>query len=364
LGEPLRGRVAPARVGLSAPSRLHFVRRGSATIPLAFGCFAADNIFFHLQNNAIMPIDISTDIAGISLESCIFNASGPWCSTLEELEAIGASASAAILSKSCTLEAREGNAAPRYVDTTWGSINAMGLPNKGWRYYRDIASELQAYAKPYFISVAGMTHEHNLFILEELQDCPEVSAIELNLSCPNLAGKPQTAYDMAQTRQLLDAVFNFNHRVLGVKLPPYFDPVHFEQAAEVLNDYPLAFVTCINSIGNGLAVDADSETTLIRPKNGLGGLGGSIVKPTALANVREFRRLLRPNIAVIGCGGISTGRDAFEHILCGAQAVQIGTQFHQECTNCFARIADELSQIMQSKGYTKLSDFRNKLRTV
>lgn len=308
-------------------------------------------------------MSLQTKIAGIALETCIFNASGPYCSTSEELHRIGASQSAAILSKSCTLEARDGNPAPRYVDTAWGSINAMGLPNKGWEYYRELAPSLGIYGKPYFVSVAGMSHADNLTIIKGLQNVDYLAAIELNLSCPNLVGKPQTAYDMEATARLLDEVFGLNTLPLGVKLPPYFDPVHFEQAAAVLNQYPIGFVTCINSIGNGLAIDWQSETTLIRPKNGLGGLGGSIIKPTALANVREFRRLLRADIDVIGCGGISTGSDAFEHILCGASAVQIGTQFHQERENCFARIAQELREVMQSKGYTQLADFQNKLKT-
>jgi dihydroorotate dehydrogenase (fumarate) len=312
-----------------------------------------------------MKIDLSARLAGFALRSCLMNASGPWCSRAEELHAIAASASAAIVSKSCTLRARVGNESPRYMDTDWGSINAMGLPNEGWRYYADCAGALKGYEKPFFISVSGMTREDNLYILQQLQaQMVPPSAVELNLSCPNLVGKPQTAYDEEQTRRLLDEVFGFFRLPLGVKLPPYFDPVHFDRMARLLAAYPLAFVTCINSIGNGLAINIEEETTLIRPKDGLGGLGGAIIKPTALANVREFRRRLPENIAVIGCGGVQTGRDAFEHILCGAESVQVGTQFYREREGCFERIERELAELMQAKGYTSLADFRGKLRTI
>jgi dihydroorotate dehydrogenase (fumarate) len=117
--------------------------------------------------------------------------------------------------------------------------------------------------------------------------------------------------------------------VFGVKLPPYFDPVHFDQMAAVLNAFPrLRFVTCINSIGNGLVIDPERECVVIKPKDGLGGLGGAYV-PTALANVREFVRRL-PDKHVVGCGGISSGREAFMHILAGATAVQIGTCLYEE----------------------------------
>jgi dihydroorotate dehydrogenase (fumarate) len=312
-----------------------------------------------------MNIDLSARLAGYPLRNCLMNASGPWCSRADELHAVAQSAAAAIVSKSCTLRARSGNPAPRYQDTDWGSINAMGLPNEGWRYYADCAGALSQYAKPYILSVSGMTPEDNLYILQQLQaQTLPPAAVELNLSCPNLVGKPQTAYDEEQTRRLLDQVFSFFRLPLGVKLPPYFDPVHFDRMASLLAAYPLAFVTCINSIGNGLAINIDEECTLIRPKDGLGGLGGAIVKPTALANVREFRRRLPAQIAVIGCGGIATGRDAFEHLLCGAEAVQIGTQFYRERTACFERIERELAELMQQKGYASLSDFRGKLRTI
>ena len=102
----------------------------------------------------------------------------------------------------------------------------------------------------------------------------------------------------------------------------------------------------------------------IKPKGGFGGLGGASVKPTALANVRALSQRLNPSIAVIGVGGIMSGRDAFEHILCGASMLQIGTQFGYEGTKIFDRVAHELDDIMALKGYTSLDDFRGKLKTI
>lgn len=318
------------------------------------------------MNKDLVPLpDVGVELAGLKLSSCLFNASGPRCTDYAELQALAGSAAGAVLSKSCTLEPRLGNPEPRYADTPWGSINSMGLPNRGYLYYAQAKAHLRLEeGKPYFVSVSGMSFDDNVHIVRYLQDCP-VDAIELNLSCPNLVGKPQTGYDPEQSRKLLQAVLQPGSKVpLGVKLPPYFDIVHFHQMAQVLNDLPIAFVTCINSIGNGLVVNAETETTLIRPKEGLGGIGGDFIKPTALANVRLFRQLLRSDIAVIGCGGVRSGSDAFEHILCGADAVQIGTQLYKEGTACFQRIQSELQSLMQVKGYTCLADFRNRLKTL
>ena len=74
--------------------------------------------------------------------------------------------------------------------------------------------------------------------------------------------------------------------------------------------------------------------------------------------------LLDKSVSVIGCGGIKNGQDAFEHILCGASAVQIGTQFMREGTGCFERIESELLALMKEKGYNSINDFKGKLKEV
>jgi dihydroorotate dehydrogenase (fumarate) len=309
---------------------------------------------------------LQTIIAGHHLPVCLYNASGAMCTTKSDLGLLADSYAGAVLTKSCTLAYRNGNPKPRYHETPIGSINSMGIPNLGYEVYAQTALEHHSKypQKPYFVSVSGMSINENLDILAHLNQTEQIAAIELNLSCPNLPGKPQVAYDFPQTERMLDAVFDVYQKPLGIKLPPYFDLVHFEQIATILNQYPLHFVTCVNSIGNGLVIDWQTETSVIKPKGGLGGIGGDYIKPTALANVRIFSQLLRPSIAVIGCGGVKSGSDAFEHILCGASAVQIGTQLMKEGTDCFERIATELQQIMHQKGYTNINDFKGKLKTI
>ena len=129
--------------------------------------------------------------------------------------------------------------------------------------------------------------------------------------------------------------------------------------------YPLDYITCINSIGNGLIVDFETEKIVIKPKDGFGGIGGSYVKPTGLANVRKFYEIFQregSKIKIVGCGGVESGRDVFEYILCGAEVVQVGTQFYKEGGRCFSRLENELGRIMEDKGYSTLEEFRGKLR--
>src|SRR3989338_1757348 len=138
--------------------------------------------------------DISAEISGAKLETCVFNAAGPNDVTLEELETIGKSKSSAITMKSCTLEAREGNPEPRYKDLPHGSINSMGLPNLGYKKYVEFASALRKYNKPVIASISGLTLHDNEIMFEAFNHS-EAELIEFNPGSPNTIGKPITGYD-------------------------------------------------------------------------------------------------------------------------------------------------------------------------
>lgn len=309
---------------------------------------------------------LQTEFSSFTFENPLMNASGVWCDSAEKLDELAASSSGSFVTKSATPQFREGNPSPRYIEVPLGSINSMGLPNLGFDYYLQYSLEYQnkENSKTTFLSIAGMTLEENLEMLHKIQDSDFKGITELNLSCPNVPGKPQVGYDFEATENILKKVFEFFTKPLGVKLPPYFDMVHFDEMAKILNQFPLQYVNCINSVGNGLYIDVDQESVVIKPKDGFGGIGGAYVKPTALANVRAFYTRLKPEIAVIGCGGVENGRDVFEHILCGATMVQIGTQLYKSGTSLFDTILQELQDIMKEKGYEKLEDFRGKLKSL
>lgn len=293
------------------------------------------------------------------------NASGVHCMTTTELVELEQSNAGAFITKSCTLNERAGNPEPRYFDVPLGSINSMGLPNRGFDYYLDYALNYEKQqTQPLFFSIAGMSAAENLEMLTLIEKSDFQGITELNLSCPNVPGKPQLAYDFEATEDLLQQVFARFTKPLGIKLPPYFDLAHFDQMAEILNQFPLTYVNSINSIGNGLYIDPQKEAVVIKPKEGFGGLGGEYVKPTALANVRAFYTRLKPEIKIIGTGGIRNGQDAFEHLLCGATMLQIGTELHKEGPKIFDRITKELEQIMTEKGYRTIDEFRGKLKAI
>ncbi|HCR3740095.1 TPA: dihydroorotate oxidase [Enterococcus faecium] len=313
-------------------------------------------------------MSLETTFANHIFANPLMNASGVHCMTTQELDELAHSEAGAFITKSCTINERKGNPEPRYFDVPLGSINSMGLPNLGFSYYLEYALAYEKVQEnqnqPLFFSIAGMSVQENLEMLEKIEKSGFNGITELNLSCPNVPGKPQLAYDFEATYETLKEVFSIFSKPLGIKLPPYFDFAHFDQMADILNQFPLTYVNAINSVGNGLYIDTEQEAVVIKPKEEFGGIGGEYIKPTALANVRAFYTRLKPEIQIIGTGGIRTGQDAFEHLLCGASMLQIGTELHKEGPEIFSRIIKELTQIMSEKGYTSIDEFKGKLRTI
>ncbi|QBF84444.1 dihydroorotate oxidase [Shewanella maritima] len=313
------------------------------------------------QSTIINGVNLSTEVAGVPLASYVLNASGPRCTSAEELKIVGESHSAAIMTKSCTILPREGNPEPRYQNLDLGSIQSMGLPNLGYKAYLEMIPTLKQHGKPVIVSVSGFSIEDNIEMVSAFQQSA-VDLIEVNFSCPNIPGKAQVAYDFEQTEQALKAITALGDKPIGIKLAPYFDMSHFIAMADILKQYPVKFITCINSIGNSLVIDPETEQPIIKPKGGFGGLCGEYIKPVGLANVRAFRELLGDDVQIMGVGGINTGVDAFEYLLAGADAVQVATCFEKQGAACFERIETELAQFMAKKGYTSLEDAKGKLK--
>jgi len=329
---------------------------------------------------------MNTTFYHLNLTNPIINASGVKCMYADELDELACSNIGSIVSKTCTPSSRQGNPEPRYYEPKnhFLTINSMGLPNEGIQYYLDYfknnSTSLQLSGKGRFLSLGGLSLNENLSMLDIIYQNPEnllnLDAIEINLSCPNIVGKAQLGYDFQNLEDYLRTIFNKIKELelkildkkqckvlIGCKLPPYFDMSHFQLVADILSKFSrLDYINCINSIGNGLVIDSNTEKVVIKPKNGFGGLGGKVVKATALANVHQFYRLLGDKVKIIGCGGISDGDDLFQMILAGATLVAIGSQIMIKGVKCVDKIIGELEYIMEKKGYSNLDDFRGKLQ--
>ena len=162
-------------------------------------------------------VSTKTTIAGFEFDNCLMNAAGVACMTIAELEEVKNSAAGTFVTKTATLEYRQGNPEPRYQDVPLGSINSMGLPNQGLDYYLNYLLELQESDpdRTFFLSLVGMSPEETHTILKKVQDSDFKGLTELNLSCPNVPGKPQIAYDFETTDRILSEVFAYFTKPLG-----------------------------------------------------------------------------------------------------------------------------------------------------
>ena len=270
------------------------------------------------------------------------NAAGCGCTTAAELDSLFASSSDAVVSKTCTLKARLGNDRPRIylaTDGTGNSLNSVGLANPGLQYYLEYSKTIQS-SKPFILSFHPFTPEEleqALKLISQTTKEHKISMIEINLSCPNLSTDRLLFEHVDSFLQVIGS-HKANLPAVGIKLWPMLARSEISNMAHLLKSYAdvLSFITLCNTLPNGLMIDAQRRETRIRPNDGLGGIGGPICKPFALANVWQFSQLLQGSgIKIIGCGGICTTNDILEYQLCGADAVQIGTFLIREGPGCF-----------------------------
>ena len=308
--------------------------------------------------------NINIEFLWKKFNSPVFNASWPACTTLEELERIWESDAWAIMMKSATYLPRDWNPEPRYVDLDLWSINSMWLPNLGYKSYIDFSKKLkQKYGKLVFASVSGMCEDDFPKMVKDFQEDSQVDFIEVNLSCPNVVWKPQIAYDLEASEKIISLVENLWDKDIWLKLPPYFDPIHTSQVAEIIKRHPkVKFLTCINSVWNTLFIDPEKQEVVIKTKWWFAWLGWKYIKPIALANVRAFYKLLWDRVKIIWVGWIYTWIDIFEFMLAWASLVQLWTSFSQEWVSIFKRLNKELSDVLDEKWYENASDIIGELK--
>ena len=272
-------------------------------------------------------------LSQLNITCPIGNASGVNCYTHDDLDDLVKSDCGFIVSKSATLHSRSGNSEPRFWCNDKISLNSMGLPNYGINYYTDWIKH-NYNKKPTLLSIANVNNDETIQMIQKIYPMDYINYPEVNVSCPNIIGKPQLAYDFEALNTFLSTVMDGYSKPYGLKLPPFFDPIHIEMISSIIEKHNnIKYITCCNSIGNALVLE--NNAPVILPKNGLGGLGGEYLLPIGLSNVYQFKKRLQ-NLDVIGCGGISTKEHISQYMTVGSSLVQIGTALWQKGTGIFS----------------------------
>jgi dihydroorotate dehydrogenase (NAD+) catalytic subunit len=282
------------------------------------------------------------ELCGVALRGPVLNGSG----TFDAIAARRAFGDAllerfpfdAFVSKTITLEPRQGNPPPRLWETAAGMINSIGLPNKGLDGF--LASDLPELAQlpvPLVVSVMGFGRDELARLVSAVGERDEVSMLELNVSCPNVETGLIMGADPAETALALERVRPETAKPLIVKLTPNAtDPGAVAAAAEEAGADAVSLVNTLK----GMALHPDTGEPWLGGRTG--GLSGPAIRAIALEQVAAVASSVQ--IPVIGMGGIASGRQAADFIVAGASAVAVGTENFRDPA-AGRRIAAELAEL-------------------
>lgn len=292
---------------------------------------------------------LSVNIGSLQLKNPVLTASGTFGYGEEFSDFMDLSRLGGFIVKGTTLLAREGNDYPRMVETPSGMLNAVGLQNKGVKYFVDtIYPRIKDCGSEVIVNVSGATVDDYVAVAERLAPLSGIRAIEVNISCPNvkqggMAFGTTTKGAAAVTAALRKAW----ERTLIVKLSPNVTDV--AEIARAVEDEGADSVSLINTL-MGMAVDVEHRRPYLSTVTG--GLSGPAVRPVAVRMVWQVAKAVK--IPVIGLGGITCGRDALEFLMAGATAVEVGTaNFLDPAVS--VKIVDEIEEYCKKN---KISDIR------
>ncbi len=265
-------------------------------------------------------LELSVEVGSVTLKNPVLTASGTFGYGLEHGAYFDVAELGGVCTKGLSVEPRAGNAPPRIAETASGMLNAIGLANVGVEAFCNeklpILRERNVIVIP---NIFATTVEDFVRLAARLDREPGVTALELNVSCPNVAhGGLEFGCDPAAAARVTRAVRAATSLPVWVKMSPEAGDIR--AVGRACEEAGADALTAINTL-RGIAIDAEKRRFRIHNKTG--GLSGPALKPIALRIVWELSRAVK--IPVIGIGGIATARDAIEFLLAGATAVQVGT---------------------------------------
>ena len=297
---------------------------------------------------------LSIELPGLSLKNPIMPASGCFGFGREYSQFYDLSKLGAIMIKATTPEPRYGNPTPRVAETDAGMLNAIGLQNPGLE--KVISEELpflSSYDVPIIANIAGSQVEDYVQVAREISKSPNVKALELNISCPNVKeGGITFGTDPEIAKAVTKAVKEVSEVPVYVKLSPNVtDIVEMAKAVEAGGADGL---TMINTL-IGMRLNLKTGKPIIANKTG--GLSGPAIKPVALRMIYEVSQQV--SIPIIGMGGISNAEDVIEFFYAGASAVAVGTANFVDPFVC-PTIIEELPALLDKLGFNHISECRGR----
>jgi len=298
-------------------------------------------------NSQTAPSQLAVTIGTLRLRNPVMVASGTFGYGREYADFVDIGQLGAIVTKGLTLKPRLGNAPPRLAETPAGVLNSIGLQNVGLeKFLSDKLPYLRQFPVPVIVNILGETAAEYAALAKSLDS--HVDALELNVSCPNVAkGGIDLGASPKRLQRLVAKVREATRLPLIVKLTPNVsDIVRLGKAAQ---EGGADALSAINTV-HGLAVNFKQG----QPVAMRGGLSGPAIKPIALRAVWDLYRGV--SIPIIGAGGITQAQDAWEFLTVGASAIQVGTANFVQPTTAIDIIRD-LQGMAAAQGSTSINDW-------
>lgn len=295
-------------------------------------------------------VNLGVNIGALRLKNPVLTASGTFGYGEEFSDFIDLSHLGGCIVKGTTLEHREGNPYPRMVETPSGMLNAVGLQNKGVDYFIEhIYPRIKDVGSHVIVNVSGAAIDDYVEVCEKLAPLDGVSAVEVNISCPNVKhGGMAFGTTCDGAGSVTAAVRKAYPRTLIVKLSPNVTSI--ADIAKAVEAEGADSVSLINTI-MGMAIDVERRRPYLSTITG--GLSGAAVRPVAVRMVWQVAKAVK--IPVIGLGGIMNGRDALEFIMAGARAVEVGTaNFINPAVT--VEIVDFINDFCERQGVTDINE--------
>ncbi|OJG55759.1 dihydroorotate dehydrogenase B, catalytic subunit [Enterococcus haemoperoxidus] len=303
-----------------------------------------------------MKNSLAISIPGLELKNPIIPASGCFGFGEEYAKYYDLGKLGSIMIKATTPQARFGNATPRVAETPSGMLNAIGLQNPGLDVVMNTKlPALEAYDVPIIANVAGACEDDYVEVCSKIGDAPNVKAIELNISCPNVKhGGIAFGTDPDVAFQLTQAVKKVSKVPIYVKLSPNVtDIVPVAQAIEAGGADGFSMINTLL----GMRIDLKTRRPVLA--NQTGGLSGPAIKPVAIRLIHQVSQI--SNLPIIGMGGVQTVDDVLEMFMAGASAVAVGTANFTDPYIC-PKLIDALPSKMAELGIESLEQLIKEVR--
>lgn len=302
-----------------------------------------------------MTVDLSARVGSQELSTPLVAASGTAGSAWELARVTDLAAYGAVTIKSVSAEPWEGRPAPRLAPAGIGMLNGVGIQNPGIEAWAtDTAPRLRGLTTPVWGSAVGKSPEEFARVAKGLESAG-LSAVEINLSCPNLEDGRMFALDPVRSGAVVAAVTASVDVPVGAKLSPNADDI--VAVASACAEAGAAWLTLTNTVW-GAGIDIDSRRPLLSGE--VGGFSGEPLKPIAIRCVREVARAL-PDVPIVGCGGVMRGEDVIEYLMAGASAVALGT-IHFAEPKAARRILEEVERWCTRNDLDRIGDLVGSVR--